>query len=82
MSLLASLGDHQAAIKALTWNPTHKNILVSGSGTSDRGLRVFDVSKGEGEKELLKVDTGSQVCNVTFDGEGEVLLSTHGYSLN
>ena len=77
--LVASLGDHQAAVKALTWNPKNQNVLVSGAGTADKHLRLFDVAKFE---ELAVVDTGSQVCNVTFDKEGETLLSTHGYSLN
>lgn len=77
--LMSSLGNHEAAVKALTWSPKNHNILVSGAGTSDRKLRVFDVSK---QDELLVVDTGSQVCNVIFDKEGDTLLSTHGYSLN
>ena len=76
---MASLGAHEAAVKALTWSPKNHNVLVSGAGTSDRKLRIFDVSKQE---ELLCVDTGSQVCNVIFDKEGDTLLSTHGYSLN
>ena len=79
MKLHASLGEHEAAVKALTWNPKYNNILVSGAGTSDRNLRIFDVNQS---KELIKMDTGSQVCNVNFDREGEVLLSNHGYSLN
>jgi len=56
MKLQASLGEHEAAIKALAWCPKKKNILVSGAGTSDRKLRIFDVNKN---KELCKVDTGS-----------------------
>lgn len=32
--------------------------------------------------EKYSIDSGSQVCNLTFDNEGESLLSTHGYSLN
>lgn len=45
MRLHSSLGDHKAAIKALAWCPSKKNILVSGAGTSDRNLRIFDVNK-------------------------------------
>ena len=79
MELYASLGKHEAAVKALAWCPKKKNILVSGSGTSDRKLRIFDVNR---KKQLSIIDTGSQICNVTFDKEGDTLLSTHGYSLN
>lgn len=47
---------HQAAVKALAWSPKHQNLLVSGSGTADRKLRLWDVSK----KELIEeIDTGS-----------------------
>lgn len=79
MKLLGSLGEHDAAVKALAWNPSRKSILLSGAGTADRNLRVFDTAKCE---QLAKIDTGSQVCNLSFDAEGEVLISTHGYSLN
>ena len=58
------MGHHDAAVKAIAWNPKERNILVSGSGTSDRHIRLFNIHQSE---ELLKIDTGSQVCNVTFD---------------
>jgi len=35
MKLFSCLGEHEAAVKALTWNPKYNNILVSGAGTSD-----------------------------------------------
>lgn len=54
---------HQAAVKALAWSPKHQNLLVSGSGTADWKLRLWDVSK----KELIEeIDTGSQICSVVF----------------
>lgn len=56
MKLFSCLGEHEAAVKALTWNPKYNNILVSGAGTSDRNLRIFDVNQSE---ELAKQDTGS-----------------------
>jgi len=56
MKLFSCLGEHEAAVKALTWNPKYNNILVSGAGTSDWNLRIFDVNQS---KELIKQDTGS-----------------------
>ena len=56
MRLYCSLGNHEAAIKALAWCPKKKNILVSGAGTSDWKLWIFNVNKKE---ELFIVDTGS-----------------------
>jgi cell division cycle 20-like protein 1 (cofactor of APC complex) len=79
MKLLGSLGEHEAAVKALAWCPKQRSVLVSGAGTADRKLRIFDTAKCE---QLAKIDTGSQVCNLIFDREGDALISTHGYSLN
>lgn len=79
MRLLGSLGEHEAAVKALTWCPTRRSVLISGAGTADRKLRIFDTAKCE---QIAKIDSGSQVCNLTFDKDGEMLISTHGYSLN
>lgn len=79
MKLLGSLGEHEAAVKALAWCPKQRSVLVSGAGTADRKLRIFDTAKCE---QLAKIDTGSQVCNLIFDREGDSLISTHGYSLN
>lgn len=79
MKLLGSLGEHEAAVKALAWCPKKRSILVSGAGTADRKLRIFDTAKCQ---QLAKIDTGSQVCNLTFDRDGDSLISTHGYSLN
>lgn len=79
MKLLGSLGEHEAAVKALAWCPKKRSILISGAGTADRKLRIFDTAKCE---QLAKIDTGSQVCNLTFDRDGDSLISTHGYSLN
>lgn len=79
MQIFNKLGEHTAAVKAIAWNPTQRNIIASGSGTTDRNIRIFDINQQE---ELIKVDTGSQICNLTFDQSGKQLLSTHGYSLN
>ena len=29
------LGQHEAAVKAIAWNPRERNTLISGAGTSD-----------------------------------------------
>lgn len=79
MKLLGSLGEHEAAVKAIAWCPRQRSVLVSGAGTADRKLRIFDTSKCE---QLAKIDTGSQVCNLVFDRDSDSLISTHGYSLN
>ena len=71
--------SHTAAVKALAWNPHRTNILATGGGTSDRTIRFWNLHDA---REILCVDSGSQVCNLMFSKNSEELVSTHGYSLN
>ena len=71
--------DHLAAVKAIAWSPHQHNILASGGGTADRTIRFWNTTNFE---PILKVDTGSQVCNLVFSKSSNELVSTHGYSLN
>lgn len=47
---------HKAAVKALAWSPQHHGLLVSGAGSADRCLRLWDVNQ---RKLVNEVDTGS-----------------------
>ena len=71
--------DHLAAVKAIAWSPHQHNILASGGGTADRTIRFWNTTNF---KQILKVDTGSQVCNLVFSKSTNEIVSTHGYSLN
>ena len=71
--------DHLAAVKAIAWSPHQHNILASGGGTADRTIRFWNTTNFE---QILKVDTGSQVCNLVFSKSTNEIVSTHGYSLN
>ena len=53
------LRQHQAAVKALSWCPMHRNLLASGGGTADRTIKFWNAHTGA---LLHSVDTGSQVC--------------------
>jgi WD40 repeat protein len=70
-------GAHSAAIKALCW--TEQEILVSGGGTSDRRISMWDTNTAQKVGSIL---TPSQVCclisspNVAPD----TLVSTHGFT--
>merc|ERR1712151_720355 len=70
---------HEAAVKALAWSESERNLLVSGGGTADRTIRFWNTSEG---KQMGYVDTGSQVCNLAFSKTSSELISAHGYSLN
>lgn len=37
------MGQHEAAVKAIAWNPRERNTLISGAGTSDRHIRLFNI---------------------------------------
>ena len=71
--------SHLAAVKAIAWSPHQHNILVSGGGTADRTIRFWNTTTFEN---ILKYDTGSQVCNLVFSKTSNELISTHGFSLN
>ena len=71
--------DHTAAVKAVAWSPHQHGLLASGGGTADRHIRFRNTLTGETIKEI---DTGSQVCNLTFGKTLNELVSTHGYSYN
>ena len=71
--------SHLAAVKAIAWSPHQHNILATGGGTADRTIRFWNTSTFEN---VLKYDTGSQVCNLVFSKTSNELVSTHGFSLN
>ena len=71
--------EHQAAVKALAWNPDTPNILASGGGKSDRCVKFWNMHTN---KKIASIDTGSQVCNMMFSKNSNELVTTHGYSLN
>ena len=71
--------SHLAAVKAIAWSPHQHNILASGGGTADRTIRFWNTTTFEN---VLKYDTGSQVCNLVFSKTSNELISTHGFSLN
>jgi len=50
--------DHQAAVKAIDWNPHQSGILASGGGSQDRHIRFWNTTSGTC---IGATDTGSQV---------------------
>ncbi|KAG9149486.1 hypothetical protein Leryth_020514 [Lithospermum erythrorhizon] len=73
------LQEHTAAVKAITWSPHQSGLLASGGGTADRCIRFWNTSNGN---HLNCVDTGSQVCNLSWSKNVNEIVSTHGYSQN
>lgn len=71
--------EHQAAVKAIAWSPHQRGILASGGGTADRRIKIWNTLTGT---KINDVDTGSQVCNLSWSKNSNELVSTHGYSRN
>ena len=71
--------EHEAAVKALSWSPLNKNIIATGGGTSDKTIKIWDITKGETQH---SVQTGSQVCNLYWNENYNEIVSTHGFSQN
>lgn len=69
--------EHTAAVKAIAWSPHQSGLLASGGGTADKKIRFWNTTSGLGISEM---DTGSQVCNLTWSKTSNELVSTHGYS--
>ncbi|KAJ5714873.1 uncharacterized protein N7483_012054 [Penicillium malachiteum] len=76
---LYRFSDHSAAVKAIAWSPHQHHLLASGGGTADRTIKFWNTSTGSMIKE---VDTGSQVCNLSWSKNSDEIISTHGYSQN
>ncbi|KAG8959093.1 substrate-specific activator of APC-dependent proteolysis, partial [Tulasnella sp. 419] len=69
--------EHQAAVKAIAWSPHTSGLLASGGGTQDKTIRTWNIANGH----LVNwLDTGSQVCNLTWSKTTNEIVSTHGYS--
>ena len=71
--------QHKAAIRALAWCPYQRNVLVSGGGTKDKSIKMWNTATST---LISSYDTSSQVCNVMFNKYEKELISTHGYSKN
>ncbi|KAI9441879.1 WD40 repeat-like protein [Lactarius indigo] len=69
--------EHTAAVKALAWDPHVAGVLATGGGTQDKHIRFWNVQFGN---MLSELDTGSQVCNLTWSLTSHEIVSTHGFS--
>eukprot|EP01083_Nonionella_stella_P021830 60446_1 len=75
------VGKHKAAIRALTWFPDCDDMFISGGGSNDQCIKIWNINE---KKEKLSLMTGSQVCNLEcleYDKQN-YLVSSHGFSSN
>ncbi len=61
---------HLAGVKALQWMPG-SSFLLSGGGTKDRTIKLFDVAQN---KELSQLDVEAQVCSLAWLNKQVIVL--------
>ena len=71
--------SHTSAVKAIDWSPHKFGYLLSGGGTQDRTIKLWNTNT---MTMVDSIDTHSQVCNVAFSKISQEFVSTHGYSKN
>ena len=73
------LTSHTSAIKALDWS-THKfGYLLSGGGTQDMSLKLWNINT---MTLIDSIDTSSQICNIAFSKISHEFITTHGFKNN
>ena len=71
--------NHIAAVKAISWSPYKRNLLISGGGKKDNSIKFWNIDEG---KLINSFDTGSQVCQLLWNKYEKEIISSHGYNKN
>jgi len=78
--------EHKSAVKALSWCPGISHKFVSGGGTNDKTIKIWNLNKNTDDSKsclLTSKDTNEQVCFVNWSEiNPNEIISTHGYSGN
>lgn len=74
---LLRLEDHKAAVKALSWSPYYTSRFVSGGGTADKTMKLWDIHSQCTLQRSINYE--SQICNLRWLSNNKI-LSTFGYS--
>jgi hypothetical protein len=84
---IAKYHEHSAAIKALSWISANK--LVSGGGTADRNLKLWDTSMSKSNdsecssSSIFSLQTSSQITKIVLsDKVPGLIYASHGFSDN
>ncbi|CAG8508902.1 1376_t:CDS:2 [Acaulospora morrowiae] len=69
------LGEHKAAVRALSWSPHSRNLLASGGGHRDRRICFWNTLNA-------RCLTSYNVCNLQWSPSANEIVSTHGWWKN
>lgn len=71
--------EHSAAVRAIAFSPVNENMIVTGGGTTDKSIRIWDINSCQ---TVRYIQTGSQVCNLIWNEQYDTIFSTHGFCQN
>lgn len=78
MKHVFKIEEHNAAVKALAWSNQKSNIFVSGGGSVDRRVCLWDSHEMIMKKSMTKE---SQICNLDYTCDG-LIVASQGFPLN
>ena len=73
------LSSHTSAIKALDWSTYRFGYLLSGGGTQDMTLKLWNINN---MTLIDSINTSSQICNIAFSKISHEFITTHGFKNN
>ena len=71
--------SHTSAIKAIDWSTYKYGYLISGGGTRDMTLKLWNINN---MTLIDSINTSSQICNIAFSKISHEFITTHGYANN
>ena len=71
--------SHTSAIKAIDWSTYKYGYLISGGGTRDMTLKLWNINN---MTLVDSINTSSQICNIAFSKISHEFITTHGYVNN
>ena len=73
------LNSHTSAVKALDWSTFKFGYLLSGGGTQDMTLKLWNINN---MTLVDSINTSSQICNIVFSKISHEFITTHGFKNN
>jgi len=71
-----SFAQHVAAVKAISWCPFQNGLLISGGGTQDKTIKIWNTKIGTC---INSIDTDSQISQIIWSKHQKEFISSHGY---
>ena len=81
---LFEISAHKAAVKALAWNPHNFGELLSGGGTADASIKLWNLNSVQSRQpeEIFSVEAGGQVCALLVPKNTKEFVAGMGYPNN